>query len=83
MENRPKCMSLVGPNYLVKISDFGMSRSLYDSHYYRIHGRFALPVCWMSFECFYGKFSQKSDVWAFGVIYHVGNLHPRKRTAIQ
>ena len=58
---------LVGPNYLVKISDFGMSRSLYDSHYYHIHGRFALPVRWMSFECFYGKFSQKSDVWAFGV----------------
>ena len=58
---------LVGPNYLVKISDFGMSRSLYDSHYYRIHGRFALPVRWMSFECFYGKFSQKSDLWAFGV----------------
>ena len=58
---------LVGPNYLVKISDFGMSRSLYDSHYYRIHGRFSLPVRWMAFECFYGKFSQKSDVWAFGV----------------
>ena len=58
---------LVGPNYLVKISDFGMSRGLYDSHYYRIHGRFVLPVRWMAFECFYGKFSQKSDVWAFGV----------------
>ena len=29
---------LVGPNYLVKISDFGMSRSLYVSHYYCIHG---------------------------------------------
>ena len=58
---------LVGPNYLIKISDFGMSRSLYESHYYRIHGHFALPVRWMSFECFYGKFSQKSDVWAFGV----------------
>ena len=58
---------LVGPNYLVKISDFGMSRSLYDSHYYRIHGRFSLPVRWMAYECFYGKFSQKSDVWAYGV----------------
>ena len=58
---------LVGPNYLVKISDFGMSRSLYDSHYYRIHGRFSLPVRWMAYECFYGKFSQTSDVWAFGV----------------
>ena len=58
---------LVGPNYLVKISDFGMSRSLYDCHYYRIHGRFVLPVRWMAYECFYGKFSHKSDVWAFGV----------------
>ena len=58
---------LVGPNYLVKISDFGMSRSLYASHYYRIQGQFALPVRWMSIECFYGKFSQKSDVWSFGV----------------
>ena len=58
---------LVGPNYLVKISDFGMSRSLYGSHYYRIHGRFVLPVRWMAYECFYGKFSQKSDVWAFGI----------------
>ena len=58
---------LVGPNNLVKISDFGMSRSLYVSHYYCIHGRAILPVRWMSIECFYGKFSQKSDVWAFGV----------------
>ena len=58
---------LVGPNYLVKISDFGMSKSLYDCHYYRIHGCCPLPVRWMSYECFYGKFSQKSDVWAFGV----------------
>ena len=71
---------LVGPNYLVKISDFGMSRSLYDSHYYRIHGRFALPVRWMAYECFYGKFSQKSDVWAFGVtmweIFTLANEQP-------
>ena len=58
---------LVGPNYLVKISNFGMSRSLYESHYYHIRGHASLPVRWMSIECFYGKFSEKSDVWAFGV----------------
>ena len=67
-------------NYLVKISDFGMSRSLYESHYYHIHGRFALPVRWMAYECFYGKFSQKSDVWAFGVtvweIFTLANEQP-------
>ena len=58
---------LVGPNYRVKVSDFGMSKSLYESHYYRIQGSAFLPIRWMSMECFYGKFSQKSDVWAFGV----------------
>ena len=73
---------LVGPNYLVKISDFGMSRNLYESHYYCIQGHAVLPVRWMSMECFYGKFSQKSDVWAFGVttweIFTFAKEHPYK-----
>ena len=58
---------LVGPDNLIKIADFGMSRSLYESHYYIIHGQAVLPVRWMATECFYGKFSAKTDVWAFGV----------------
>ena len=73
---------LVGPNYMVKISDFGMSRNLYESHYYCIQGHAVLPVRWMSTECFYGKFSQKSDVWAFGVttweIFTFAKEHPYK-----
>ena len=44
-----------------------MSRSLYESHYYVIKGQAVLPVRWMATECFYGKFSAKTDVWAFGV----------------
>ena len=58
---------LVGRNNEIKIADFGMSRSLYSSYYYRIRGRAMLPIRWMSNECFYGKFSEKTDVWAFGV----------------
>ena len=58
---------LVGANYLVKIADFGMSRSLYSSDYYRIRGRAMLPIRWMANECFYGQFTEKTDVWAFGV----------------
>ena len=58
---------LVGANYLVKIADFGMSRSLYSSDYYQIRGRVLLPIRWMANECFYGQFAEKTDVWAFGV----------------
>ncbi len=47
--------------------EFGMSRNLYQSHYYVLKGHAVLPVRWMAKEYFYGKFSTKSDVWAFGV----------------
>ena len=58
---------LVGENFHVKVSDFGMSRNLYESHYYIIQGHAILPIRWMAMECFCGKFSAKSDVWAFGI----------------
>lgn len=58
---------LVGRDFVVKISDFGMSRKLYDSMYYRVQGHLILPIRWMAYESFYGKFSVKSDVWSFGV----------------
>ena len=58
---------LVGENFTVKVADFGLSRNLYDSCYYRLHGAAMLPIRWMATECFFGRFSEKSDVWAFGV----------------
>ena len=58
---------LVGQNFVVKIADFGMSRSLYEDSYYRVRGRAMLPIRWMASESFYGRFSEKTDVWAFGV----------------
>lgn len=58
---------LVGTNNIIKIADFGLSRSLYSSRYYKVKGCAILPLRWMATECFYGKFSEKSDVWAFGV----------------
>ena len=41
---------LVGNNYCIKISDFGMSRNLYSNDYYRIEGRAVLPIRWMAWE---------------------------------
>ena len=58
---------LVGQEFTVKIADFGMSRDLYDSYYYCISGRSILPIRWMANECFHGRFTEKTDVWAFGV----------------
>ena len=52
----------------MKIADFGMSRELYDNNYYRLRGRAMLPICWMAKECFYGQFSEKTDVWAYGIV---------------
>lgn len=71
---------LVGRDFVVKISDFGMSRNLYESFYYRVQGRLILPIRWMAYESFYGKFSVKSDAWSFGVtvweIYTLGKSEP-------
>lgn len=42
---------LVGEDLTIKIADFGMARSLYSSDYYKIEGRFVLPIRWMAWEC--------------------------------
>ena len=54
---------------VVKIADFGMSKNLYSSDYYRINSENTLPIRWMAPEALiYGKFSTKADMWAFGVV---------------
>ena len=58
---------LVGRDFVTKISDFGMSRNIYESSYYRVGSHLILPIRWMATETFYGKFSVKSDAWSFGV----------------
>ena len=54
-------------NNSIKVGDVGVNTSLYQSSYYRIRGNRMMPIRWMATECFSGKFSEKSDVWAFGV----------------
>ncbi|ELU14629.1 hypothetical protein CAPTEDRAFT_162027 [Capitella teleta] len=60
---------LVGDSLTIKISDFGLSRDVYSSDYYRVQSKSLMPVRWMPPESIlYGKFTMESDAWSFGVV---------------
>uniref|UniRef100_A0A4W5PGB1 Tyrosine-protein kinase receptor n=1 Tax=Hucho hucho TaxID=62062 RepID=A0A4W5PGB1_9TELE len=59
----------MGEGLMVKIGDFGMSRDIYSTDYYRVGGRTMLPIRWMPPESImYRKFTTESDIWSFGVV---------------
>ncbi|PSN56032.1 Epithelial discoidin domain-containing receptor 1 [Blattella germanica] len=70
---------LVGKAYQIKISDFGTDNELYAGDYYKVDGTMALPIRWMAWESiFQGKYTTKSDVWAFAVtLWEILNLGRR------
>lgn len=48
----------------VRLPDFGMTRDIYETDYYRKGGKGLLPVRWMSPESLKdGVFTTHSDVW--------------------
>ena len=57
----------VGARGSIKVGSVGANTDLYQSCYYQIRGNRMMPIRWMATECFSGKYSEKSDVWAFGV----------------
>ncbi|KAM9410730.1 insulin-like growth factor 1 receptor [Pholidichthys leucotaenia] len=60
---------MVAEEFTVKIGDFGMTRDIYETDYYRKGGKGLLPVRWMSPESLKdGVFTTNSDVWSFGVV---------------
>lgn len=60
---------LVGEDLVVKIGDFGMSRDVYSTDYYRVGRHTMLPVRWMPPESIlYRKFTVESDIWSYGVV---------------
>uniref|UniRef100_A0A674NPT3 Tyrosine-protein kinase receptor n=1 Tax=Takifugu rubripes TaxID=31033 RepID=A0A674NPT3_TAKRU len=60
---------MVAEDYAVKIGDFGMTRDIYETDYYRKGGKGLLPVRWMAPESLKdGVFTAHSDCWSFGVV---------------
>ncbi|XP_064626718.1 muscle, skeletal receptor tyrosine protein kinase-like isoform X2 [Lineus longissimus] len=60
---------LVGENLIVKISDFGLARSIENGDYYIGDEHDAIPIRWTPIEAvLYNKFTVESDVWSFGVV---------------
>ncbi|XP_055620712.1 insulin-like receptor isoform X2 [Toxorhynchites rutilus septentrionalis] len=60
---------MVAEDLTVKIGDFGMTRDIYETDYYRKGTKGFLPVRWMSPESLKdGVFDSCSDVFSYGVV---------------
>ncbi|XP_065897508.1 fibroblast growth factor receptor 3-like [Dysidea avara] len=60
---------LVGNDYTMKVSDFGLSRTVYADPVYVQTGDGKLPIRWMAIESIIDRnYTLYSDVWSFGVV---------------
>ncbi|XP_058835831.1 tyrosine-protein kinase receptor torso-like isoform X2 [Topomyia yanbarensis] len=78
---------LVCENKIVKISDFGLSRDIYQDNLYRKTGTGKLPIKWLALESLtHQVYTSQSDVWAYGILlYEIctlgGNPYPSLSTS--
>ncbi|XP_067673699.1 proto-oncogene tyrosine-protein kinase receptor Ret-like isoform X2 [Haliotis asinina] len=60
---------LVGEGRVLKISDFGLSRDVYEADAYLKMTKGRIPVKWMAPESLYAQiYTTKSDIWSFGIL---------------
>nr|XP_020515911.1 tyrosine-protein kinase receptor TYRO3-like [Labrus bergylta] len=59
---------MLGDDLRVCVADFGLSKRIYSSNYYRQRAAIRVPIKWMSMESLSESiYTSKSDVWSFGV----------------
>uniref|UniRef100_A0A674NLK4 receptor protein-tyrosine kinase n=1 Tax=Takifugu rubripes TaxID=31033 RepID=A0A674NLK4_TAKRU len=59
---------MLGDDLRVCVADFGLSKKIYSSDYYRQHAVVRVPIKWMAMESLSESiYTTKSDVWSFGV----------------
>jgi len=68
-------MSEVNGKYVIKVSDFGLSRAVAHGNYYVKSGQSSDPVRWAAPEAFpheneKGHLSERSDRWSFGIVLY-------------
>ncbi|XP_068709736.1 uncharacterized protein [Montipora foliosa] len=61
---------LVCDDHLVKISDFGLTRDVYEScEYHKAQSGGKLPIKWMAIESLFDNvYTTESDVWSYGIL---------------
>jgi len=65
---------LVDAQKNAKVADFGLSRDSEDAEYYVASGG-KVPIRWTAVEALTKKkYSEKSDVWSFGIVCHEGGV---------
>ncbi|XP_048746177.2 tyrosine-protein kinase receptor torso-like [Ostrea edulis] len=53
----------------LKISDFGLTRDIYETNMYQPTSSRKLPYKWMAIESIFDQiFTIKSDIWSFGIV---------------
>ncbi|KAF5907130.1 tyrosine-protein kinase receptor TYRO3-like [Clarias magur] len=59
---------MLGDDLRVRVADFGLSKQIFSSNYYRQRVAIRMPIKWMAIESLSESiYTSKSDVWSFGV----------------
>ncbi|KAK3699748.1 hypothetical protein QZH41_015596, partial [Actinostola sp. cb2023] len=60
---------LLDEHYVAKVTDFGLSRDVYEAGVYQINAQSKVPLKWMAIESLESMtFTTQSDVWSFAVL---------------